>query len=179
MAFGVTGTPIPRPKKKAKTIAAASIPTSIPASIPYLPTEAASSAITEGAREMPPTPPTSSLLDVVKKFKQIKTKLQSPSSASEFPLLVNARQIFKDWMKKDFTAFFSLNVLYDAEKALTELYKAQSLSKAQYEFFLNFFENLRALRDQHQKAEWVSNRVKCYQEKRVKSSVTLQQLVEE
>lgn len=50
-------------------------------------------------------------------------------------------------MQKDFSASFSLKVLHDAEKALIELYKAQSLSKAQYKFFLNIFENLQALRD--------------------------------
>lgn len=73
-------------------------------------------------------------------------------------------------MKKDLSASFSLKVFYDAEKALTELYKSQSLSKVQYESFLNFFENLWAWRDQHQKAKRASNRVK--------SSATLQQLVE-
>ncbi|KAM1179963.1 hypothetical protein ACFX2G_019474 [Malus domestica] len=117
---------------------------------------------------MPPISLTLSLPDMVKTFGQIKTKLQYPPFAS-----------FKSWMKKDFSASFSLKVLHDAEKALTEIYKAQSLSKAQYESFLNFVENLQALKDQHQKAKRASNRVKCYQEKHMKSSATLQQLVEE
>ncbi|KAM1750646.1 hypothetical protein ACFX11_008861 [Malus domestica] len=105
-----------------------------------------------------------SLSELVKKFRQIKTKLQSLSPSSESHLLQNACRIFKDWMKRDFTASFSLKILHDAEKALTELYNAHLLSKAQYESFLGFFENLRALRDQHEKAEWASNRVKCFQE---------------
>ncbi|KAB2612494.1 hypothetical protein D8674_034810 [Pyrus ussuriensis x Pyrus communis] len=120
-----------------------------------------------------------SLSQLVKKFGQIETKLQSPSPSFESPLLQNVRQIFKDWMKRDFNASFSLKILHDAEKALTELYNAQLLSKAQYESFLSFFENLQALRDQYQKAERAFNRVKCFQEKHTKTSATLQQLVEE
>ncbi|KAM1281985.1 hypothetical protein TB2_022233 [Malus domestica] len=99
---------------------------------------------------MPPNPLAASLLELVKKFRQIKTKLQSPPSSAKSPLLQKAHQIFKDWMKNDFTASFSLKVLHDAKKALTKLYKAQSL---QHEFFLNFFKNLRALRDQHKKKQ--------------------------
>ena len=82
-------------------------------------------------------------------------------------------------MKKDFTAAFILNILYDTKKALTELYKAQLLSKAQYESFMSFFENFWALRDQHHKAERASNRVKCFHEKYVKNTATFRQLVEE
>lgn len=78
----------------------------------------------------------------------------------------------------DLIASFSLKALQDAEKALTELYKAQRISKAQFESFLNFFENLRALRDQHQKVESQSNIVKCYKEKHSRTSSSLQQLVE-
>ncbi|KAB2603291.1 TMV resistance protein N-like [Pyrus ussuriensis x Pyrus communis] len=126
LASRVTGTPIPRPKKKAK-IAATFI-------------------------NMPLTPLPSSLPKLVKKFGQIKTKLQSfPPSVESF-ILHNARQIFKDWMKRDFTVSFSLKVLHDAEKALIELFKAQLL----------FFENPRTLRDQHQKVEQTSNKVKCF-----------------
>ncbi|KAB2600539.1 hypothetical protein D8674_040515 [Pyrus ussuriensis x Pyrus communis] len=114
---------------------------------------------------MPLTPLVASLPELVKKFGQIKTKLQSPPHSSKSFPLQNVSHIFKDWMRRDFTASFNLKVLHDAKMALTELYKAQSLSKAQYEYFLNFFENMRALKDQYQKAEWASNRVKCYQEK--------------
>ncbi|KAB2595672.1 hypothetical protein D8674_031122 [Pyrus ussuriensis x Pyrus communis] len=98
-------------------------------------------------REAPSTLSTSSLPNLVKKFGQIKTKLQSPSTSFESHSFQNARQIFKDWMKKDFTASFSLKTLHDAEKALIELYQAQLLSQAKYKSFLSFFENLRALRD--------------------------------
>lgn len=52
-------------------------------------------------------------------------------------------------MKRDFTASFNLKVLHDAKKALVEVYKAQLLLKAQYESFVNFFENQWALRDQY------------------------------
>ncbi|KAM1432595.1 hypothetical protein EV1_014570 [Malus domestica] len=133
----------------------------------------------EGVITMPSASLALSLLDLVKKFGQIKTKLQSPSTPSESPFLQNARRIFKDWMKRDFTASFSLKILYDVENALIELYKAQLLSNAQYESFMSFFENLRASRDQHHKAERASNRVKCFQEKHVKNIATLRQLVEE
>ncbi|KAB2602835.1 TMV resistance protein N-like [Pyrus ussuriensis x Pyrus communis] len=86
----------------------------------------------------------------------------SPPTSSESHLFQNARQIFKDWTKRDFTVSFT-----------------QLMSKAQYESFFNFFENLRALRDQHHKAKWASNKVKCFQEKHVKNTATLRQLVEE
>ncbi|KAM1525096.1 hypothetical protein ACFX10_009604 [Malus domestica] len=82
-------------------------------------------------------------------------------------------------MKSNFTASFSLKVFYDAKKALTEIYKARLLSKAQYESFFSFFENLRALRDQHQREEWASNRIKCFHVKYIQTSATLQQLVNE
>ncbi|KAB2615436.1 TMV resistance protein N-like [Pyrus ussuriensis x Pyrus communis] len=165
---GVTEIPIPRLEKKRAKIFATTT------SIPTPEIKAAPSVMVEGVRDVPPASSISSLLNLVKKIGQIKTKLRSPSSSSESPLLQNARQIFKDWVKRDFTASFSPKTLYDAEKALIELFKAQLLSKAQYKSFLNFFENLWALRDQHHKAERASNRVKCFQEKHVKSTATLQ-----
>ncbi|KAM2724677.1 hypothetical protein EV1_027471 [Malus domestica] len=84
----------------------------------------------EGVRIVPSTSSSSSLPDLVKKFGQIKTKLRSPLTPFESHLLQNARRIFKHWMKRDFTVSFSLKILYDAENALIELYKAQLLSKA-------------------------------------------------
>lgn len=90
-----------------------------------------------------------SLPELVRRFGQIKTKMQSPPLCFESHLLQNAYQILKDWMRKDFTAFFSLKVLHDVEKTLTKLYKAHLLLKAQYKSFLGLFGNLRALRDQH------------------------------
>ncbi|KAM2237454.1 hypothetical protein ACFX1S_012801 [Malus domestica] len=100
---------------------------------------------------MPPplasTHATTFLPKLVRDFGQIRTRLRSPRHHSEPQLLQDARQAFREWMRRDFTAFLSLKAFHDAEKALTELYKAQLMSKAQYESFLNFFENLRALRD--------------------------------
>ena len=161
----MTGTHFPRPKKKAKA-AASSVRAPTLEIIHLLQTEAAPSTIVEGVREMPLPPSlfcsTTSLLDLVKKFGQIKTKLQSHSPSSESHLLQNARRIFKDWIKRDFNASFSLKILHDVEKVLIKLYKAQLLTNAQYESFLNFFENMRALREQHQKADRASNRVKCF-----------------
>ncbi|KAM1075013.1 hypothetical protein ACFX2B_019682 [Malus domestica] len=51
--------------------------------------------------------------------------------------------------------------------------------KVQYESFISFFENLRALRDQHLKVERQANRVRCYKKKHTRTSITLQQLVDE
>ncbi|KAM1179717.1 hypothetical protein ACFX2J_018711 [Malus domestica] len=82
-------------------------------------------------------------------------------------------------MKRDFTTSFSFKILYEAKKALIEIYKAQLLSNDQYESFMSLFKNLQALRDQHHKVERASNRVKCFQEKHVKNTATLRQLVEE
>lgn len=53
------------------------------------------------------------------------------------------------------------------------------MTKVQYESFIFFFENLRALRDQHLKAERQANKVRCYKEKHIRISTTLQQLAEE
>ena len=82
-------------------------------------------------------------------------------------------------MQRDFSAFFSLKALQDVEKALTDLYQAQQMTKVQYESFISFFENLKALRDQHVKAERQASKVRCYKEKHTRTSTTLQQLVEE
>lgn len=53
------------------------------------------------------------------------------------------------------------------------------MMKVQYESIIFFFENLRALRDHHHRAERQSNRIKCYKEKHLKPSTSLQQLVDE
>ncbi|KAB2617162.1 hypothetical protein D8674_013031 [Pyrus ussuriensis x Pyrus communis] len=63
---------------------------------------------------------------------------------------------------------FDLKALQDVEKALTDLYQS----------FISFFKNLKVLRDQHLKAKRQANRVKCYKEKHIKTSTTLQQQVE-
>ncbi|KAB2597559.1 TMV resistance protein N-like [Pyrus ussuriensis x Pyrus communis] len=105
----VTGIPIPRLKKKTKV-----------------------AATTSFSVHMPPTPSAASLPELVKKFGQIEIKLQSLSPLFESHSLQKALRIFKDWMKKDFTASFSLKVLLDVEKAYIKIFKAQLLSKAQY-----------------------------------------------
>lgn len=53
------------------------------------------------------------------------------------------------------------------------------MTKVQYESFLSFFKNLKALREQHIRAERQANKVRCYKEKHTRTSTTLQQLVEE
>ncbi|KAB2615268.1 hypothetical protein D8674_021856 [Pyrus ussuriensis x Pyrus communis] len=151
--------------KKVKTAVTTSISAPALEILHSLPTEAVPSVTAKGVGEIPPplssTPSVTSLPKLVNKFGQIKTKLQSPSLSLESHLLQNASRIFEDWMKRDFTASFSLKILHDAKKA-------------QYKSFLSFFEKLWALRDHHQKVEWVSNRVKCFQEKHTKTSATLQ-----
>ncbi|CAN6587049.1 unnamed protein product [Malus baccata var. baccata] len=122
---------------------------------------------------------TTYLPELVREFRQIMTKLRSTRSPSEPQHLQDQRKIFREWMQRDFSAFFSLKAFQDAEIALTKLYQAQQMTKVQYESFVSFFENLRALRDQHLKAERQANRVRCYKEKQTRTSTTLQQLVDE
>ncbi|KAM1207841.1 hypothetical protein ACFX2J_013571 [Malus domestica] len=124
-------------------------------------------------------PATTSLPELVREFGQIMTKLRSTRRPSEPQHLQDQRRIFREWMQRDFSAFFSLKALQDAEIALTKLYQAQQMTKVQYESFVSFFENLRALRDQHVKAERQANMVRCYKEKHIRTSITLQQLVDE
>ncbi|KAM1179799.1 hypothetical protein ACFX13_019282 [Malus domestica] len=114
--FEVTGASIPCPEQRAKTAATTS-PTSTLSfeNLPILPSKVVPVVATESVRDMPPASSTTSLLDLVKKFGQIKNKLQSPPTISELPLFQRARKLFKDWRKKGFTASFSLKVLYDVE----------------------------------------------------------------
>ncbi|KAM1486180.1 hypothetical protein ACFX2I_000411 [Malus domestica] len=116
-AFGVTGIPIPQPRK---------VVTTAPKSSPFIFVEDASTAATfRGARVMPSPlasiPATASLPELVREFGQIKTKLRSPRCPFEPQVLHRG---FKEWMQRDFTASFSLKALQEAEKTLTELYKA-------------------------------------------------------
>ncbi|KAM2863305.1 hypothetical protein FF1_022097 [Malus domestica] len=53
------------------------------------------------------------------------------------------------------------------------------MTKVQYESFFSFFENLKALRDQHLRAKRQANWVRCYKDKHARTSTNLQQLVEE
>ncbi|KAB2614643.1 hypothetical protein D8674_021231 [Pyrus ussuriensis x Pyrus communis] len=107
--------PIPWPKKK-KIDATTSNP--ISRSLLPLSTELASTnSASGGGRVMLPPPlafipATASLSELVREFGQIKTSLRSP-------------RLFREWMRRDITTYFSLKALHDAEKALIELYKAQ------------------------------------------------------
>ncbi|KAB2625706.1 hypothetical protein D8674_017366 [Pyrus ussuriensis x Pyrus communis] len=94
---------------------------------------------------------TASLPELVKEFRQIRTKLRSSS----------------------------LKTLQDVERALTDLYQTQQMTKVQYVSFISFFENLKTLRDQHLKVERQANRVGCYKKNHTRTSTTLHQLVEE
>ncbi|KAM1285136.1 hypothetical protein ACFX2J_027738 [Malus domestica] len=62
---------------------------------------------------------------------------------------------------------------------MIELFKVGRLSKVQRDSFLSYFENLRALKDQHQRAERQANRVKCFKEKDTSTSAQTQLLMNE
>ncbi|KAB2617250.1 hypothetical protein D8674_013119 [Pyrus ussuriensis x Pyrus communis] len=64
----------------------------------------------------------------------------------------------------DFFASFTFKALQDVQRALIDLYQAQWMSKVQYESFISFFKNLRKQ----------ANRVRCYKEKHIKTSITMQ-----
>ncbi|KAB2594999.1 hypothetical protein D8674_030449 [Pyrus ussuriensis x Pyrus communis] len=68
-------------------------------------------------------PAVGSLHELVREFRQNRTKLRSPRHLSEPQHFQDQHRIFREWMQKDFSAFFRLKVLQDAEKALTELYQ--------------------------------------------------------
>lgn len=159
--------PASKPTSKQVETTAATILTFTSASL----AETAPTIAFEGTTSAPLPSSAPSLPNMMKKFGQIKHKLQSSPTSHEFPLFQKARHIFKDWV--------SLKVLHYAEKALGKLHQARLLTQIQHKSFLSFFENLRALREQHQEAERSTNRVKCYQEKHVKSTNVLQHLVEE
>ncbi|KAM2622958.1 hypothetical protein TB2_027524 [Malus domestica] len=89
------------------------------------------------------------------------------------------QRIFQAWAKKEFTASFSLKALCDLEKVITEFFNTGRLSKPQYNSFLSFFENLRALREQYQRADRQANRAKCFIEKESSSSTQVNRLMEE
>ncbi|KAB2615714.1 hypothetical protein D8674_022302 [Pyrus ussuriensis x Pyrus communis] len=80
---------------------------------------------------------TTSLPERVRKFGQIRTKLRSLKYPSEPQHLQDQCRVFRQWMQRDFSASFSLKALQKAER----------MTKVQYQSFISFFENLRALRD--------------------------------
>ncbi|KAM1421467.1 hypothetical protein ACFX2I_003724 [Malus domestica] len=103
---------------------------------------------------------TAKLPELFEEFGQLETRLKSSkhSSPSGFP---EQQRVFQEWARRDFSASFSLKALCDLEKVTNELFKAGQLSKTQHDSFLSFFENLRALRDQHKRAERQANRLKA------------------
>lgn len=73
---------------------------------------------------------TTSLLELIKEFGQIRTKLKSPKHSSEPQhLLQDQGRLFREWMQMDFSASFSLKGFQDVERALTDLYQAQQMTK--------------------------------------------------
>ncbi|TQE14359.1 hypothetical protein C1H46_000278 [Malus baccata] len=110
---------------------------------------------------------------------RLETRLKSSGQHSATSMSSEQQRIFQEWAKKEFTASFSLKVLCDLEKVITEFFKTGRLSKPQHDSFLSFFENLRALREQYQRADRQANRAKCFMEKESNSSTQVNRLMEE
>ncbi|KAM1086311.1 hypothetical protein ACFX1Q_012746 [Malus domestica] len=122
---------------------------------------------------------TTNLPELFEEFGQLETRLKFSKRSSESSGLQEQPRSFQEWVKKDFSASFSLKALHDIEKVTIELFKAGQLSKTQHDSFLSFFENLRALRDQHQRAERQANRVRCFKKKESSTSAQVEQLMDE
>ncbi|KAB2635987.1 S2-RNase [Pyrus ussuriensis x Pyrus communis] len=75
-----------------------------------------------------------------------------PSLTFREPKVPEIPVISEGWMQRDFITSFNLKALQKAENV-------------QYDFFISFFKNLKALRDQHLWATWQSNRINCHIEK--------------
>ncbi|KAB2597450.1 TMV resistance protein N-like [Pyrus ussuriensis x Pyrus communis] len=163
LASEVTGTPIPRPKKKIKTTTSPSIITAPTSRAPPSVETSSLDAPSEGAGTRPSFPTSisssASLLELFKVFGQLKTKLRSSRHPFASSGLQDQRRVFQEWSMRDFSSSFSLKALHDVEKAIIDLFKANHLSKAQYEYFLFYFKNLKALSDQYQRAERQANRL--------------------
>ncbi|KAM2960050.1 hypothetical protein FF1_029793 [Malus domestica] len=110
---------------------------------------------------------------------RLETRLKSLKHSSATPISSEQQRILQEWAKKDFTASFSLKALCDFEKIITESFKAGRLSKPQHDSFLSFFENLRAIREQYQRADRQANRAKCFMEKESSTSAQVDRLMEE
>ncbi|XP_050133239.1 uncharacterized protein LOC126609352 [Malus sylvestris] len=129
-----------------------------------------------------PSPSSSDPAKLPKLFEalgRLETRLKSSKQASTKSMSSEQQQIFQTWAKKEFTASFSLKALCDLERVITEFFKNDRLSKPQYDSFLSFFENLRALREQHQRADRLANRAKCFIERESSSSTQVSRLMEE
>ncbi|KAM1567213.1 hypothetical protein ACFXTH_046356 [Malus domestica] len=110
---------------------------------------------------------------------RLETRLKSSKHSSTTPISSEQQRVLQEWAKKDFTASFNLKALCDFEKIITESFKAGRLSKPQHDSFLSFFENLRALREQYQRADRQANRAKCFMEKESSTSAQVDRLMEE
>lgn len=115
-AFGVIGISFPRPRKAAATEAPSSISAKATTTV----------AASKGTSVMPYPlafiPTTTSLPELVREFEQIQTKLRSPRCLSKPQNLQDQRRVFREWMEKDFTAFFSFKAFQGAERDFTNLY---------------------------------------------------------
>ncbi|XP_070674746.1 uncharacterized protein [Malus domestica] len=130
----------------------------------------------------PPHFPSSDPAKLPKLFEalgRLETRLKSSTQPSATSMSSEQQQIFQEWAKKEFTASFSLKALCDLEKVITEFFKTGRLSKPQHDSFLSFFENLRALREQYQRADRQANRAKCFMEKESNSSTQVNRLMGE
>ncbi|KAM2066607.1 hypothetical protein ACFX1T_043061 [Malus domestica] len=130
----------------------------------------------------PPPFPSSDPAKLSKLFEalgRLETRLKSSKQHSATSMSSEQQQIFREWAKKEFTASFSLKALCDLEKVITEFFKTGRLSRPQHDSFLSFFENLRALREQYQRADRQANRAKCFMEKESNSSTQVNRLMEE
>ncbi|KAM1307466.1 hypothetical protein ACFX2H_009713 [Malus domestica] len=130
----------------------------------------------------PPPFPSSDPAKLPKLFEalgRLETRLKSSTQPSATSMSSEQQQIFQEWAKKEFTASFSLKALCDLEKVITEFFKTGRLSKPQHDSFLSFFENLRAMREQYQRADRQANRAKCFMEKESNSSTQVNRLMGE
>ncbi|KAM2538518.1 hypothetical protein TB2_023955 [Malus domestica] len=138
---------------------------------------------TEGTVAPDPPPfPSSDSTKLPKLFEalgRLETRLKSSTQPSATSMPLEQQRIFQEWAHKEFTASFSLKALCDLEKVITEFFKAGRLSRLQHDSFLSFFENLRALREQYQRADRQANRAKCFMEKESNSSTQVNRLMEE
>ncbi|KAM1636509.1 hypothetical protein ACFX14_014457 [Malus domestica] len=104
---------------------------------------------------------------------RLETRLKSSRQSSATPISSEQKRVLHEWARKDFTSSFSLRALCDLEKIITESFKTGRLSKSQHDSFLSFFENLRALREQYQRADRQANRAKCFMEKESSTSAQI------
>ncbi|KAM1977743.1 hypothetical protein FF1_014284 [Malus domestica] len=139
-------------------------------------------SLEEVAVQDPPSfaPPSPAKLPILfETLGRLETRLKSSKQSSATPFSSEQKRVLQEWARKDFTASFSLKALCDFERIITESFKTGRLSKSQHDFFLSFFENLRALREQYQRADRQANRAKCFMEKESSTSAQVDRWMEE